>query len=123
VALDLKTSSDLASINYPAASGRGMQIILLPNRRFGLQSDSFAASSGECTPTRFKLIPMGSLEDFSASNKRDRAAYPEGEKELFPGWQAKQYLYSMFSVQNKPLDNDRYPDVRWTSEIDVISKI
>jgi Domain of unknown function (DUF4926) len=41
-------------INYPAASGRGMQIVLLPNRRFGLQSDSFAASSGECTPTRFK---------------------------------------------------------------------
>jgi hypothetical protein len=36
---------------------------------------------------------------------------------------AKQYLYSMFSVQNKPLDNDRYLDVQWTSAIDVISKI
>jgi hypothetical protein len=42
---------------------------------------------------------------------------------LFPSWQGKQYLHSMFSVQNIPLDNDRYPDVQWTSAIDVISKI
>ena len=41
-------------INDPAASGRGMENVLLPNRRFGLQPNSFAASSGECTPTRFK---------------------------------------------------------------------
>lgn len=66
---------------------------------------------------------MGSLEDFSASNKRERAAHPEGEKELYSSWQAKQYSYSMFSVQNKPLDNDRYLDVHWTSVVDVISKI
>ena len=66
---------------------------------------------------------MGSLEDFSASNKRERAAHPEGEKEMYPQWQASQYLYSMFSVQNQPLDNDRYPDVQWTSAIEVISKI
>ena len=24
-------------------------------------------------------------------------------------------MQSMFSVQNDPLDNDRYPDVAWTS--------
>ena len=28
-----------------------MEVVLLPNRRFGLQSNLFAASSGECTPT------------------------------------------------------------------------
>lgn len=73
--------------------------------------------------TEFKLVPMGSLEDFSASNKKERAANPEGEKEMYPSWQGKQYLHSMFSVQNTPLDDDRYPDVRWTSAIEVISKI
>ncbi len=64
---------------------------------------------------------MESMEDFSASNKKERAAHPEGEKELFPSWQGKQYLHSMFSAQNIPLD--RYPDVQWTSASDVISKI
>lgn len=48
-----ENDSSSQEINYPAASGRGMPIVLLPNRRFGLQSDFFAASSGECTPTRF----------------------------------------------------------------------
>ncbi len=50
---DITERKRIEEINYPAASGRGMQIVLLPNRRFGLQSDSFAASSGECTPIRF----------------------------------------------------------------------
>jgi NAD(P)-dependent dehydrogenase (short-subunit alcohol dehydrogenase family) len=72
------------------------------------EMDVLVAVGEEVKKTEFKLVPMGSMEDFSASNKRDRAAYPAGERELFPSWQAKQYLYSMFSVQNQPLDNDRY---------------
>jgi hypothetical protein len=71
----------------------------------------------------FKLVPMSSLEDFAAANKKDRAAHPEGEKEVFPDWQAKQYLHSMFSVHNETLDNDRYMDVEWTNAVDAISKI
>lgn len=82
------------------------------------------ASVGKGVKQReFKLVPMGSLEAFSASNKKERAANPEGEKEMYPSWQAKQYLHSMFSVQNTPLDNNRYPDVQWTSAVEVISKI
>jgi NmrA-like family len=90
---------------------------------FQISPNELVAVGTEVKKREFKLVPMGSMEDFSASNKRERAAHPEGEKEVFPSWQAKQYLYSMFSVQNQPLDNDRYPDVRWTSAIDVISKI
>lgn len=78
---------------------------------------------GEVKGKEFKLVPMGSLEDFAAANKKDRAAHPEGEKEVFPDWQAKQYMHSMFSVRNEKLDNDRYPDVEWTSAKDVISQI
>ncbi len=66
---------------------------------------------------------MGSLEDFAAANKQDRAANPEGEKEVFPDWQGKQYLYSMFSVHHETLDNDHYPDITWTNALDIISKI
>jgi NmrA-like family len=90
---------------------------------FQISPNELVAVGEEVKKTEFKLIPMGSMADFSASNKRDRAAHPEGEKELFSSWQGMQYLYSMFSVQNQPLDNDRYPDVQWTSAFDVISKI
>ncbi len=37
--------------------------------------------------TEFTLVPMGTLEDLSAYNKRERAANPEGEYELYPKWQ------------------------------------
>lgn len=90
---------------------------------FQISPNELIAVGEEVKKTKFKLVPLGSMEDFSASNKRARAAHPEGEKELYPQWQGSQYLYSMFSVQNQPPDNDRYPDVQWTSAIDVISKI
>jgi NmrA-like family len=90
---------------------------------FQISPNELVAVGSEVKKQEFKLIPMGSMEDFSASNKQERSAHPEGEKELFPSWQGKQYLHSMFSVQNILLDNDRYPDIQWTSAIDVISKI
>lgn len=90
---------------------------------FQISPNELACVGKDVKHREFKLVPMGSLEAFSDSNKKERAANPEGEKEMYPSWQAKQYLHNMFSVQNKPLDNDRYPDVRWTSAIEVISKI
>jgi hypothetical protein len=72
---------------------------------------------------KFKLVPMESLEDFATAIKKERTEDPKGETEAFPEWQAKQYLHNMFSVHNERLDNDRYPDVEWTSAVDVISKI
>jgi len=90
---------------------------------FQISPNELIALGEEVKKTKFELVPIGSLEDFSASNKRERAANPEGEKELYPQWQGSQYLHSMFVVQNQSLDNDRYPDVQWTSAIEVISKI
>ncbi|MEO6589412.1 MAG: NmrA family NAD(P)-binding protein [Pyrinomonadaceae bacterium] len=71
----------------------------------------------------FKLVSLGSLKDFAAANKKARAENPEGEKEVFPDWQGKQYLHSMFSVHNETLDNDRYRDIEWTGAVDVFSNI
>ncbi len=90
---------------------------------FQVSPKDLAAIGEKVKGKEFKLVPMGSLEDFAAANKRDRAAHPEGEKEVFPEWQGKQYLHSMFSVHNDTLDNDRYSDVEWTNAVDVISKI
>ncbi len=90
---------------------------------FQVSPNDLVAIGGEVKSQEFKLVPMGSLEDFAAANKKARADNPEGEKEVFPDWQGKQYLHSMFSVRNETLDNDRYADVQWTNAVDVISKI
>ena len=90
---------------------------------FQVSPKDLAAIGEEVKKQEFKLVPVGSLEDFAAANKKDRAANPAGENEVFPDWQGKQYLHSMFSVHNETLDNDRYRDVEWTSAVDIISKI
>ncbi|MEH2412486.1 NmrA family NAD(P)-binding protein [Nostoc sp.] len=120
--VDFSTMDNTADYTAAAALDSATPTILRI-ASFQISPDELIAIGEEVKKTNFKLVPMGSLEDFSASNKRERAAHPEGEKQMYPDWQASQYLYSMFSVQNKPLDNDRYPNVQWTSAIDIISKI
>ncbi|MEP6703554.1 MAG: NmrA family NAD(P)-binding protein [Acidobacteriota bacterium] len=90
---------------------------------FQVSPKDLAAIGGKVKQKQFKLVRMGGLEEFAAANKGERAANPAGEKEVFPSWQNKQYLHSMFSVHNETLDNDRYPDVRWISAADVLSNI
>jgi NAD(P)-dependent dehydrogenase (short-subunit alcohol dehydrogenase family) len=64
--------------------------------------------------SKFQLVHRGAMSDFSAYNKTQRAAHPEGEKELYAKWQQSQYLYSMFLVHHPALDNDRYPELSWS---------
>lgn len=120
--IDFATMDDTADYTAAAAINPSTPRFLRI-ASFQISPNELVAIGTEVKKSEFKLIPMGSMEDFSASNKQERSANPEGEKELFPSWQGKQYLHSMFSVQNIPLDNDRYPDVQWTSAIDVLSKI
>ena len=46
-----------------------------------------------------------------------------GGHELYPAWQGMQYMRNMFDGRAKlePLDNDRYPGIRWTKARDVLS--
>lgn len=120
--IDFSTMDNTADYTAAAALDSATPKILRI-ASFQISPNELIALGEEVKKTKFKLVPMGSLKDFSASNKRMRAEQPEGEKELYSQWQGSQYLYSMFSVQNQPLDNDRYPDVQWTDAIDVISKI
>jgi hypothetical protein len=45
------------------------------------------------------------------------------KRDLFPAWQGMQYMRNMFDGRAKlaPLDNDRYPGIRWTTARDVLS--
>lgn len=120
--IDFTTMDDTA--DYTAAAALDSETPrILRIASFQISPNELVAAGEEITKKDFKLVPMGSMEDFSASNQKMRAANPGGEKEVFPSWQAMQYLYSMFYVQNKPLNNDRYSDVEWTSAMEVLSKI
>ncbi|KAF3761266.1 NAD(P)-binding protein [Cryphonectria parasitica EP155] len=46
------------------------------------------------------------------------------EKDVFPAWQGMQYTVNMFSGAGKlePLDNDRYPELRWTKVEEFLSQ-
>ena len=43
--------------------------------------------------------------------------------DVFPSWQGMQYLHNMFTGLPKltPLDNARYPDIRWTPVREVLA--
>jgi uncharacterized protein YbjT (DUF2867 family) len=45
-----------------------------------------------------------------------------GENKLRPAWQDMQYMANMFSGVGKlePLDNDRYPELKWTKVVDLL---
>ncbi|WP_227699207.1 aromatic alcohol reductase [Spirosoma radiotolerans] len=87
-----------------------------------LRIASFQISANELAPIAedvmhqsFEVVRLGSRDELAAYNQRERTAHPEGEQDVYPNWQRSQYIHSMFSVQNNPLDNDRYPDITWTS--------
>jgi NmrA-like family len=49
--------------------------------------------------------------------------FSSGEKELYPAWQGMQYMHNMIDDRAllKSTDNERYPNMHWTSAKDVLS--
>ena len=117
--MDFTTMDDTAAFTAAAALDASTPRIL-HIASFQLSANGIAETATEALQQPFNLIQMGSLADLSAHNHRERAAHPEGEQEVFPRWQQSQYLQSMFSVQIDALDNDRYPDLTWTSAHEMI---
>ena len=74
----------------------------------------------EASGQDFAIRQMGSIDDFGAYLKKQRAENPAGENELYAKWQQGQYMYSMFTTQQTNLANDRYENITWTSGLDYI---
>ncbi|GAB2696985.1 hypothetical protein GCM10011495_29170 [Hymenobacter frigidus] len=83
----------------------------------GLQAAATAA-----TGQPFKLLRVGPLGVLGAMIKVTKALMPSTD-EVFPPWQGMQYLHNMFTGLPKltPLDNARYPDIRWTPVREVLA--
>lgn len=71
---------------------------------------------------KFRLLRPGGLGLLEKMIRLTRALTPESDA-LYPPWQGMQYLHNMLSGKAKlePLDNDRYPGIRWTSVYELLS--
>jgi len=86
-----------------------------------LSARELTAVVSEVTGREFRLFRAGGLRVLGTLIKIARTVAP-GENELYPAWQGMQYMRKMFDGRAKlePLDNARYPDIRWTSARDVL---
>ncbi|OGX84471.1 NmrA family protein [Hymenobacter lapidarius] len=79
-------------------------------------------AASQATGEPFKLLRVGPVSVLGGLIKVTRALMPTTD-EVFPPWQGMQYLHNMFMGLPKlvPLDNARYPDIRWTSVREVLA--
>ena len=112
--IDFTTMDDTAAFTAAAAldpaAPRFLRIASFQHSPTELAAAAEAAGKGP-----FNLVRLGSRADLATAIQHVRAANPAGEQQLYADWQQMQYMLSMFSVQNIPLDNQRYPDLAWTS--------
>jgi nucleoside-diphosphate-sugar epimerase len=89
-----------------------------------INARELAVVVSEVTGKQFRLLRAGGLGMLGTLIKVTRAFVP-GEKELYPAWQGMQYMRNMFDGRAtlEPLDNDRYPGIRWTTARDVLSAL
>ena len=119
--LDFTTIDDTAAFTASAALDPSTPRFL---RIAGdqLSARELTALVSEVTGKKFRLFRAGGLGMLGTLIKVARMV-ASGEKELYPAWQGMQYMRDMFDGRAKlePLDNDRYPGMRWTTARDVLS--
>jgi len=88
-----------------------------------VSSRDLAQAASRATGHRFKPTKVGGLGFLKAMTNITRTLLPK-PKEVFPPWQGMQYLHNMYTGLPKlhPLDNDRYPDMQWTTVEEVLRK-
>ena len=118
--LDFTTMDDTAAFTASAALDPSTPRFL---RIAGdeISARELAAVVSEVTGERFRLFRAGGLGMLGALIKVARTF--AGDKDIFPAWQGMQYMRNMFDGRAKlaPLDNDRYPGMRWTTARDVVA--
>ncbi len=112
--LDFTTMDDTAAFTAAAAldpeTPKSLHIA-----SFRVSPNELVAFTGKTFGSPYELVRLGSLEELRAYNKRERAAHPEGENELYASWQQSQYIQSMFSTHHESLDNNRYTGITWSN--------
>ncbi|MCP9235398.1 NmrA family NAD(P)-binding protein [Lewinella sp. JB7] len=81
--------------------------------------DAATAATGD----NYRLLHVGGVGLLSTLIDVTRLIVPR-RGEVYPPWQGMQYMRNMYSGRAKlsPLDNARYPDIRWTPVAEVLAR-
>jgi nucleoside-diphosphate-sugar epimerase len=119
--LDFTTWDDTAEFTAAAALDSSTPRFL---RIAGDQINArgLAEVASQVTNEKFKLFRAGGLRRLELMIKLARSVSPQRDA-IYPAWQGMQYMHNMFSGRAKlePLDNERYPGMRWTTVRDVLA--
>jgi nucleoside-diphosphate-sugar epimerase len=82
-----------------------------------------ATTMSDITGTTFRLFRPGGLGLLGIITKIAKTIAP-GKKELYPAWQGMQYMRDMLNEKGKidVYDNNRYPEMKWTSVKEMLSE-
>ena len=120
--MDFTTIDDTAAFTAAAALDASTPRFL---RIAGEQISArgLVTAAGEATGDTFRLFRAGGLGRLQTVITVARALFP-ARTTLYPPWQGMQYLHNMFSgrAMLDPLDNGRYPGMRWTTVRDVLAQ-
>lgn len=120
-AIDFTTMDDVAAftaaVAIDASTPRILRIAGEVTSPLGL-----AAAASDVMGKSFKPLRIGGIGVLQGLIRVARTVAP-GKGQVFPPWQGMQYMRDMFSGDGKlaPLDNGRYPDLRWTSVREVLT--
>jgi nucleoside-diphosphate-sugar epimerase len=113
--LDFTTKDNVAAYVAAAASDETTPRILriagdTPSAR------DIAWAMTDVTGEQYHTLWAGSIGSLGVMIHLAKLVAPQ-PRAAFPPWQGMQYMRDMFSGRGKlhPLDNDRYPDLSWTS--------
>jgi len=113
--LDFTTKDDVAAYTAAAALDEAAPRIL---RIAGdtVSARGIAQAMSEVTGERYRTLWAGGIGSLSVLIRLAKIVAPQ-PRAAFPPWQGMQYMRDMFSGRGKlhPLDNDRYPGLRWIS--------
>jgi nucleoside-diphosphate-sugar epimerase len=120
--LDFTTKDDVAAYTAAAALDEDTPRFLRISGET-LTARDIANVLSDVTQTRYSTLWVGSMGMLSFMIGMAKRFAPEPNV-TFPAWQGMQYMRDMFSGHGKltPLDNGRYPELRWTSVRDQMTK-
>lgn len=119
--MDFTTRDDTAAFTAAAAMDPSTPRIL---RIAGDSATAreLAAMMTKISGETYRLLRPGSLRMLSVLIRIARTVAPQRDA-LYPAWQGMQYMRDMYDgrAQLQPLDNGRYPELRWTSAREVLA--
>ena len=119
--LDFTTIDNTAAYTASAVLDNSTPRFLRIAGEVASAKDLQKAATG-ATGKQFGLLRAGGLGLLKTMTAITKKLAP-GKGEVFPPWQGMQYMHNMYTGLPKlqPLDNDRYPAMRWTSVKEVLA--